>query len=107
MARKSRLSSEKIQNLITHFVAGTPARSASLLCETSRETATRWYYTFHNIIATHLEEMYCVLDGEVEMDESCFGGKRKRKNENEKEEEVLLGKFRSLTFSKEMGTYMQ
>jgi len=79
MARKSRLPSETIHALITHFVAGTPARSAALLCGTSRETATKWYHTFRSGIAHNLACVPFVFDGEVEADESYFGGHRKGK----------------------------
>ena len=79
MPRKSRLSKEKITKLIEHFIAGTPARSSAILCGVSRKTATHWYHRFREIIYTHIAHHVYVFDGEIEADESYFGGRRKGK----------------------------
>ena len=79
MPRKSRLSKEKITKLIEHFIAGTPARSSAVLCEVSRETATRWYHRLREIITKQLSAKKIILQGEIEVDESYFGGRRKGK----------------------------
>ena len=79
MSRKSRLSSQTIHNLIIHFVAGTPARSAATLCMVNRRTAIAWYHRFRSIISTRLEQRIVPFSGEVEVDESYFGGRRKGK----------------------------
>ena len=79
MHRKSKLSTQTILKLIEHFVAGTSARSAAVFCAVGRESATKWYHRFRIIIASHLEKDTVVFDGEVEVDESYFGGHRKGK----------------------------
>ena len=63
-----------------HFVAGTTARCASELIEVNRNTAAYYYKRLREIIAHHLEqESLEVFDGEIEVDESYFGGTRKGK----------------------------
>jgi len=75
--RKSRLSSHKQQRLIEHFVAGTTARAASEIIEVQPNTAARFYLKLRKLITLHLPSYQ--LSGEVEADESYFGGVRKGK----------------------------
>ena len=78
--RKSRLSRYKQDRLIEHFVAGTTARTASSLCGVNRKTAAFYFHRLREIIAFELEaENEAMFGGEVEVDESYFGGKRKSK----------------------------
>ena len=76
--KRSRLSSSKTTKLLEHFIAGTPARSAAELVGVNRNTATLFYRKLREIIAQHLEEE-SPFDGEIEVDESYFGGVRKGK----------------------------
>ena len=74
--RKSRLSQYKQNKLIELFVAGVTARTAAQLVGVNKNTATYYFHRlrlliFHN--TQHLE----MFDGEVEADESYFGGQRK------------------------------
>ncbi len=63
-----------------HFVAGTTARCASELIEINRNTAAYYYQRLREIITHHLEqESIEIFDGEIEVDESYFGGTRKGK----------------------------
>jgi len=63
-----------------HFVAGTPARSAALLVGVNRHTATLYYHKLRETIAARLAAQAPeLLAGEVEVDESYFGGRRKGK----------------------------
>lgn len=78
MKRKSRLPKNKIDKLIEHFVAGTTARTVAELVGVNRNTATLFYRKLREIIATNIEDS-SVLEGEIEIDESYFGGKRKGK----------------------------
>lgn len=78
MARKSRLKNTQKRKLIEHFVAGTTARTAAMLCEVNRNTATKFYHRLREIIAARVEDS-SPLSGEIEVDESYFGGKRKGK----------------------------
>jgi transposase len=76
--RKSRLSSVKQNKLIEHFVAGTTARCASDLVGVNRKTAAYYFHRLRVIIRQHLEsEANEFLSGEIEVDESYFGGRRK------------------------------
>ena len=78
--RKSRLSQYKQGRLIEHFVAGTTARTAVRLCGVHRNTAAYYFLRLRKIIAYELEaESEAMLGGEIEVDESYFGGKRKGK----------------------------
>lgn len=78
--RKSRLSRVKQNKLIEHFVAGTTARTAADLVGVNRKTAAYYFHRLRVIISQHLEqEADEHLSGEIEVDESYFGGKRKGK----------------------------
>ncbi len=76
--RKCRLSQYKQNKLIELFVAGVTARTAAELVGVNKNTAA---YNFHRLRlfiyqnSPHLE----MFDGEVEADESYFGGQRKGK----------------------------
>jgi transposase len=77
--RRSRLDSSVRQALLVHFVAGTPARSAAEIVGVNRHTATLFYHKLREVIAKRLECEAPELCGEVEVDESYFGGARKGK----------------------------
>jgi transposase len=78
--RKSRLNSAKQAKLIEHFVAGTTARCAADLIGVNRNTAAYYFQRLREIILYELEqESHEVFDGEIEVDESYFGGTRKGK----------------------------
>ena len=78
--RKSRISKEKQQRLMEHFVAGTTARCASELIGINRKSTAYYYQRLREIIAHQIEqESHEVFDGEIEVDESYFGGTRKGK----------------------------
>ena len=64
--------------LIEHFVSGTTARTAAELVGVNRNTARLFYHRLREIIASkQLKEK--PFEGEIEVDESYFGGKRKGK----------------------------
>ena len=75
--RKSRLSPRKQNRLIEHFVAGTTARAASQIIGVQANTAAKFYMRLRQLIAGKLPSYE--LCGEVEADESYFGGVRKGK----------------------------
>jgi transposase len=78
--RKSRLNQSKQARLIEHFVAGTTARCAADLIGVNRNTAAYYFHRLRQLISEALEEEAKVqLNGEIEVDESYFGGKRKGK----------------------------
>jgi len=76
--RKSRLSQGKQERLIEHFVAGATARTAAALVEVNKNTAVYYFQRLREVIyrATEDETPFC---GEIEVDESYFGGRRKGK----------------------------
>ena len=78
--RKSRLSLYKQSRLTEHIVAETTARTAASLCGVHRNTAAYYFLRLREIIAYELEvESEAMFGGEIEVDESYFGGKRKGK----------------------------
>ena len=78
--RKSRLSWYKPYRLIEHFVAGTTARTAAKLCAVNHKTAAYFYHRLREIIAFETEaESERMFGGEIEVDESYFGGRQKGK----------------------------
>ena len=76
--RKSRLSSAKQSKLLEHFVTGTTARCAADLMRVNRNTAAYYFQRLREIILHELaRESHEVFAGEIEVDESYFGGIRK------------------------------
>ena len=76
--RKSRLSWYRQSRLIELFVAGTTARTAAQLVGVNKTTASYYFHRLRQLIYTHSEHLE-LLEGEVEADESYFGGRRKGK----------------------------
>jgi transposase len=74
--RRSRLRQTKQERLIEHFVAGATARTAASLVGVNKNTAAYYFHRLREIIyqATEDETPFA---GEVEVDESYFGGRRK------------------------------
>ena len=61
-------------------MAGTTARSTAKLIGVNRKTAGYYFHRLREIIAYQLDqESQDVLGGEIEVDESYFGGSRKGK----------------------------
>ena len=78
--RKSRLSTYKQHKLIEHFVAGATARVAATLVNVNKTTAAFYFQRLRELIAHHQEqEALEEFDGEIEVDESYFGGTQKGK----------------------------
>ena len=78
--RKSRLSVYKQGRLVEHFVAGSTARTAAALVGVNKSTAAYFYHRLREIIVLEIEqENHEVFDGEIEVDGSYFGGRRKGK----------------------------
>jgi transposase len=74
--RKSRLSWPKQERLIEHFVAGTTARTAAALVGVNKSTAAYYFQRLRELIYDAIEED-APFHGEIEVDESYFGGARK------------------------------
>ena len=76
--RKSRLSQHKQNKLIELFVAGVTARTSAELVNVNKNTAAFYFHRLRLLIyqnSLHLE----MFEGEIEADESYFGGSRKGK----------------------------
>ena len=75
--RRSRLNYRQQAELIKFFVAGATARAAGEMAGGKRNTATSYFMRLRRLIASHLPSYR--LSGEIEADESYFGGVRKGK----------------------------
>ena len=76
--KRSKLSARTSNRLLEHFIAGTPARTAADLVGVNRNTAISFYHRLRQIIAEFMPSVQ-MFGGEVEIDESYFGGVRKGK----------------------------
>lgn len=78
MMRKSRLKKSIQEKLIEHFIAGATARCAGSLVGVNKSTSAYYFQRLREIIAYNLDLEYAdYFDGEIEVDESYFGGHRK------------------------------
>lgn len=75
--RRSRLSKKQQEELLKLFVVGATARAASEVSEVNVKTATKFFMGLRQLIASKTPSYE--LSGEVEADESYFGGVRKGK----------------------------
>ena len=73
--RRSRLSPRLQSRLIEHFVAGSTARATSEVTGVNVKTATKFFMRLRQLIAS--KQPSYKLSGEIEADESYFGGVRK------------------------------
>ena len=73
--RKSRLSVRQQSELIKLFVVGSTARAAAEVAGVHRNTAAGFFMRLRKLISSKLPSYE--LGGEVEADESYFGGRRK------------------------------
>ena len=76
--KHSKLTVIQTARLMEHFVAGTPARTASELVGVNKNSAALFYHRLREIIASQIEDE-SPIEGEIEVDESYFGGHRKGK----------------------------
>lgn len=76
--RKSRLNKSIQYRLLEHFVSCSTARCAASLVGVNFKTAAYYFQRLRELIAFHIEqEAHEVFGGEIEVDESYFGGARK------------------------------
>ena len=75
--RKSRLKSRQQSELIKLFVAGSRAHAAAEIVGVNKNTAADYFMRLRKLIASKAPSNK--LSGEVEADESYFGGVRKGK----------------------------
>ena len=80
MLKHCRLTEKQQDRLIEFFVGEMTARTAADLVGVNKTTAAYFFHRLREIIAWRLDEA-SPLAGEVEVDESYFGGKRKSLSE--------------------------
>jgi transposase len=76
--RKSRLSQDQQERLIEYFVSGATARTAAALVGVHRNTAALYFHRLRQLICQAIDDE-SPFSGEIEVDESYFGGTRKGK----------------------------
>ena len=74
-----KLTKNKQLELMKYFVAGATARTAADLTNIHRNSAIRFFHKLRCAIATKQQNRAAQFAGEVELDESYFGGHRKGK----------------------------
>ena len=77
--RKSRFPERVQDDLLRQFVAGATACTVADLVGVNRHKATLYFHKQRELIALRLAETELWLSGEIEVDESYFGGSRKGK----------------------------
>lgn len=77
--KHSRLTDIQVKKLLVFFIAETSARMAAELVGINRNSATKFYDKLRCIITKNIEKESPFFDGEIEVDESYFGGARKGK----------------------------
>jgi len=78
--RRCKLSRKLQSDLLRFFIAEVTARKAADLTGINRRTAILYYHKIRQVITAQLElQAEEVLGGEIELDESYFGGARKGK----------------------------
>lgn len=78
LQRKARLGKSAVRKLIDCFAADVSATQAAKLTGVNRNTANLWYRSFREKILAYQEHENGSFHGEVELDESYFGGPRKK-----------------------------
>jgi len=76
--KRCRLTEKQQDRLAEFFVAGVTARTAADLLGVNRKTAAYFYHRLRQIIAQEMD-LGSPLAGQIEVDESYFGGHRKGK----------------------------
>lgn len=76
--RRCKITAYKQARLLDMFVGGVKARTAADLVGVNRHSATLFYHKIRRMIAFELEDESSFY-GEIELDESYFGGHRKGK----------------------------
>ena len=74
-AKRSKISESKFRQLLKHFALDLDAQQISILCKLNRNTVNRYLYLIRVRIAEFCDNE-SPFQGEVEVDESYFGGHR-------------------------------
>jgi transposase len=76
--KRSKLTKKQRLRLMEHFVAGTTARTASAIVGVNKNTAQLFFHKLRELISQK-QASRVIFNGEIEADESYFGGARKGK----------------------------
>lgn len=76
--KRSKLTKKQKLKMIEHFVAGATARTTAEIVEVNKNTAQLFFHKLRELILKN-QQMNMVFQGEIEVDESYFGGRRKGK----------------------------
>ena len=76
--KRSKLTKKKKLKMMEHFVAGSTARTAAEIVGVNKNTAQLFFHKLR-VLITKNQQMGVVFQGEIEADESYFGGRRKGK----------------------------
>ena len=100
LKRKARIGKSKIKKLAACFAEDLTATQTANLVEVNRNTVNSWYRRFREKILQYQGNNTPFFKGEIELDESYFGGPRKRDTlkTEEKEEEERKTKCRFSAF---------
>lgn len=81
LKRQSRLSKQKRRKILECFATDLSATQTAQIIDVNRNTVNLWYQNFREQILEHLETSPTKkLSGEIELDESYFGGPRKKRH---------------------------
>ena len=78
LKRKARIKKATIKKLVTFFAEDINATKTAHLLKINRNTVNLWYTHFREKILAYQEHENGSFHGEVELDESYFGGPRKK-----------------------------
>ena len=76
LIKNSKLTNRQLNQLIGYFTLEVPAARAARVMGINRHSAERVYHIIRRCLARECE-LHSPLGGEVECDESYFGGRRK------------------------------
>jgi transposase len=76
LIRNSKLTNRQLNELVKYFALEVPASRAAKVMQINRHSAERVYHVIRRCLARECE-LHSPLGGEVECDESYFGGRRK------------------------------
>jgi transposase len=76
LIKNSKLANRQLNELVKYFDLEVPARHAAKVMGINRHSAKRVYHVIRRCLARECE-LHSPLGGEVECDESYFGGRRK------------------------------
>ena len=77
--KRARISKKKFHEIVRYFIYDLEATKVSQMTGLTRKTINRYYQKIRTAIKNH-QENTTPFTGEVELDESYFGGKRKGKD---------------------------